>query len=300
MSNAHTVVGIGEILWDILPSSRRLGGAPANFAYCSHLLGENAVVASRVGNDLFGQEIRDRLKRVGIGDQFVQTDPLHSTGTVQVQLDDVGQPTFEIVQPVAWDFLVLEPGWQRLAKEADAVCFGSLAQRAESRKTILQFLDSTRANALRVFDVNLRQEFYSAEIVSQLLQRANVLKLNHEEVPRVKQLLAMNDKSDAAFCRSLINRFELKLVCITRGALGSLLSNGAEVHEHAGFRVKVKDTIGAGDAFTAALVHGLMQGYSLKEINESANRLGAWVATHSGAMPELPLGGIEQALAEIQ
>jgi fructokinase len=300
MADSRTVVGLGEILWDLLPSGRQLGGAPANFAYCSHLLGENAIVASRVGNDLFGREIREALARVGIGDQFVQADALHPTGMVQVQLDDAGRPRFEIVEPVAWDFLAWEPEWHRLASEADAVCFGSLAQRAaESRNTIRNFLDATRPGALRVFDVNLRQSFYSAEILTDSLKRANVVKLNHEEVPRVRQLLEMNGDTASSFCRNLVQRFSLKLVCITRGEQGSLLCDGSQLHEHPGFRVKVQDTVGSGDAFTAALVHGLLQENSLAEINDAANRLGAWVASHSGAMPQVPKSGIERAMMEI-
>ncbi|HKW16768.1 MAG TPA: carbohydrate kinase [Terriglobales bacterium] len=297
MRPAHTVVGLGEILWDMLPSGRQIGGAPANFAYCSHLLGEKAVVASRVGEDLLGQEIRDRLTKAGISDHFLQADDLHPTGTVQVQLDDAGQPKFEITRDVAWDFLEWTDEWQRLAREADAVCFGSLAQRsAHSRNTIRKFLDSTLPNTLRIFDVNLRQTFYSAEIVSESLQRANVVKLNHEEVPKVRDLLALSDATDLSLCKSLIKRFDLKVVCVTRGAQGSLLCDRITAHEQPGFPVKVKDTVGAGDAFTAALVDGLLQEHSLAHINESANRLGAWVASQPGGMPKPPVDGIAKLL----
>lgn len=294
---AHVVVGLGEILWDMLPSGRQLGGAPANFAYCSHLLGENGIVASRVGKDALGQGIRDQLAKAGITDQFVQADGSHPTGTVQVQLDATGQPQFEIIPAVAWDFLEWADDWQRLARDADAICFGSLAQRsAHSRTTIRTFLDSTRPDALRIFDLNLRQRFYSAEIVRESLQRANVVKLNHEEVPKVRDLLAIDDRTDTSFCKSVIDRFDLKLVCITRGAQGSLLCDRHATHEQPGVSVKVKDTVGAGDAFTAALVHSLLQRRSLAQINESANRLGAWVASQSGGMPKPPLGGIMKIL----
>jgi fructokinase len=300
MSNPHTVVGLGEILWDLLPSGRQLGGAPANFAYCSHLLGERAIVASRVGEDPLGRDIREDLAKAGISDQFVQTDSSHPTGTVQVELDSAGQPKFEITHGVAWDFLEWTAEWEQLAKDAAAVCFGSLAQRApESRNTILNFLRATPGDTFRVFDVNLRQTFYSAAIISESLKLANIVKLNHEEVPRVQELLGMSDDTDALFCRNLIQRHNLRLVCVTRGGQGSLLCDRSGVHEHSGFRVKVKDTIGAGDAFTAALVRGLLQGRSLAEINDSANRLGAWVSSHSGAMPQAPGNGIERMLMEI-
>jgi fructokinase len=298
--NPPTVVGLGEILWDLLPSGPQLGGAPANFAYCSHLLGNRGIVASRIGRDQMGEDIRDSLEKAGIPDQFLQSDDSHPTGTVHVQVDPAGQPKFEITQPAAWDYLQWTKDWQRLAKSADAVCFGSLAQRSEkSRTTILNFLDATPSNAIIMFDVNLRQEFFSAEIICQSLRRANAMKLNHEEVPRVKEFLAMDERDDILFCRNVMERFDLKLICITRGAGGSLLCDRREVHEHAGYRVKVKNTVGAGDAFTAALVHQYLRQRTLAEMNDTANRMGAWVASHAGAMPESPAGGLDKALADL-
>ena len=301
MDHLPTVVGLGEILWDLLPSGRQLGGAPANFAYCSHLLGDRAVVASCVGSDPLGREARDSLLRSGITDQFLQTDPEHSTGTVHVQLDSSGQPRFEIADGAAWDFLSWTDLWQALAESADAVCFGSLAQRAEiSRRTILDFLDTTRPEALRVFDVNLRQSFYSGEIVQQSVKRANVVKLNHEELPRVREMLAIDGSEGPAFCGEMLQKFDLQLVCVTRGANGSFLCDRNNTDEHPGFRVKIKDTVGAGDAFTAALVHELLRGTSLVQMNDLANRLGAWVASCSGAMPPAPEQGLPRALSLIQ
>src|SRR5258708_8853428 len=261
MEHLPTVVGLGELLWDLLPSGPQLGGAPANFAYCAHLLGSRAVVASRVGSDELGREARASLLRSGITDQFLQTDPEHSTGTVRVQLDSTGQPKFEIADNSAWDFLCWTDLWQSLAESADAVCFGSLAQRTEtSRHAILGFLDATRAEALRVFDVNLRRSFYAAEIVRASLRRANVVKLNDEKVPRVGALLTIDSADPFAFCRELLEKFDLQLVCITRGANGSLLYDRNSADEHPGLRIPIKDTIGAGDAFTAALVPDLLRG----------------------------------------
>lgn len=300
MSTRPTVVGLGEILWDMLPSGRQLGGAPANFAYCSHVLGGNAFVLSRVGDDQPGKDVRAMLGRSGISDEFLQSDLSHPTGTVQVQIDPAGQPRFEITQPVAWDFLEWTPAWYALAKSASAVCFGSLAQRSpNSRLTIRQFLDATRTDSLRIFDVNLRQQFYSAEIILESLQRANAVKLNHEEVTTIRELLAVGDGDEVSFCRSLITKFELKLVCVTRGNGGSLLCDKRTFHEHSGFRVKVRDTIGAGDAFTAGLVHEFLSGKSLQEMNETGNRMGAWVASQSGGMPPFPETGIEKELAKL-
>jgi fructokinase len=295
-----TVVGLGEILWDFLPSGPQLGGAPANFAYCSYLLGDRGIVASRVGNDQLGKSTREVLEKVGISGQFLQSDNSQPTGTARVQVDSSGQPKFEITQPVAWDYLDWTKDWQDLAKSADAVCFGSLAQRSEkSRTTIRNFLSAATPSALLMFDVNLRQDFFSEEIICQSLQRANAMKLNHEEVPRVRQLLNVSGSDDIMLCRNLMERFDLKLICITRGADGSLLCARGDVHEHAGYRVKVKDTVGAGDAFTAALVHEYLRKRTLAEMNDTANRMGAWVASHSGAMPATPSHGLEKALADL-
>jgi fructokinase len=298
--NAPTVVGLGEILWDLLPSGPQLGGAPSNFAYCSHLLGDRGLVASRVGNDQLGENIRDALENAGLSNQFLQSDHSQPTGTARVQLDSAGQPKFEIMQPAAWDYLDWTKDWQYLAKSAGAICFGSLAQRSEkSRTTILNFLSAAPRSAMLMFDVNLREPFFSAEIVCQSLQHANAMKLSHEEVPRVKQLLAVSANDDIRFCRSLMERFDLKLMCITRGANGSLLCDGHDVHEHAGYRVEVKNTVGAGDAFTAALVHEYLRQRTLAQMNDTANRMGAWVASQSDAMPESPAQGLDETLADL-
>lgn len=301
MDHPPTIVGLGELLWDILPAGPQLGGAPANFAYCSHLLGDNAVVASRVGSDDLGREARTQLVRNGLTDQFLQTDPVHPTGTVNVQLDSTGQPNFQIAKNSAWDFLAWTDLWKELAHSADAVCFGTLAQRCpQSRQTIRDFLDATRPQALRIFDVNLRQNFYSAEIIRESLQRANVVKLNHEEVARVADLLNISSPDPLVFSRALLKAFDLKLVCVTRGANGSLLRTRDQADEHPGFEVQIKDTVGAGDAFTAALVHELLQRNSLNKMSDLANRMGAWVASCSGAMPPAPAEGLTPTLAQFQ
>jgi fructokinase len=301
MSVSPTIVGLGEILWDLLPSGPQLGGAPANFAYCSHLLGNDAVVASRIGDDNLGREVRNRLRASALSDDLLQSDPNHPTGTVQVEINSEGQPRFEITQPVAWDFLKWSHSWKDLAQSADAVCFGSLAQRSPvSRATILSFLDSTRPETLRVFDVNLRQSFYSFEIIDKSLQRASVVKLNHEELPVLAGMLQTNAVDELSFCKHMLQAFNLRLICVTRGEKGSLLVDKNASHEHPGFRVGVKDTVGAGDAFTAGLVHELLRGAALQQMNDTANRLGAWVASQSGAMPAPPSQGLQSALAGLR
>jgi fructokinase len=280
------IVGLGEILWDMLPSGRQLGGAPSNFAYISTLLGNEGAVASRVGDDALGHEAVAHLAKVGVSTAAVQVDLQHATGTVQVEVDGNGQPTFHIAENVAWDFLEWTPDWRELAEQADAICYGSLAQRSEvSRSTIRQFLAATRRDAVRIFDVNLRQAFYSSDVLAESMKIAEIVKLNHDELPRVMQILGLDHRDDVSSAKALIESDGLRLVCITRGERGSLLLNDRSHDEHPGYRVPVRDTVGAGDAFTAALIYEYLRGASLTKMNETANRMGAWVAGRTGAMP---------------
>ena len=296
----HITVGLGELLWDLLPSGKQLGGAPANFAYITSLLGDEGIPASRLGQDALGEAAILRLRELGLPTAFIQEDADHPTGTVQVEVDGAGQPRFEISESVAWDFLDWAPQWQRLAQQADAVCFGSLAQRSEqSRTTIRKFVSASRPGAVRVFDVNLRQSFYTAPILAESMRLATIVKLNHEELPKFMRLFELDHHHEEDSARHLLSLHDLKLVCVTRGNGGSILVSPSECSEHPGFKVKIADTVGAGDAFTAALVHGYLRGTSLAQINENANRVGAWVASQSGATPAPKAGGMEQTLAEI-
>jgi fructokinase len=301
MSNTkNTIVGLGELLWDLFPAGKQLGGAPANFAYITSLLGDNGIPASRLGDDPLGHEALHRLGELGLSTEFIQQDGDHPTGTVKVELDHAGQARFEIARPVAWDFFDWTPQWQQLAQRADAVCFGTLAQRAEhSRTTMRSFLLANRPGALRVCDINLRQTFFTAEVVAESMKLATIVKLNHEELPRVMRLGALEHRAEEDSARRLLSAYDLKLVCITRGTNGSLLVSANERSEHPGFTVKVADTVGAGDAFTAALVHGYLRGRSLVELNETANRVGAWVASQPGGTPAPEAGDLNQSLAEI-
>jgi fructokinase len=286
-AKSFTIVGLGELLWDMFPEGKQLGGAPANFAYMTSLLGDSGVVASRVGDDELGRAATQRLASLGLRTSFLQLDSDHPTGIVKVDVDPAGQPTFHIAQNVAWDFFAWTPAWRSLAEGVDAVCFGSLAQRsAESRQTICSFLKAVRPGTTRVFDVNLRQSFYSAEILEESAQLSDIIKVNHDELPVVAKLLALPfiyDETRAA--QWLRNKFNAKLVCITRGAKGSLVVSAEETSEHAGFRVHVADTVGAGDAFTAALVYHYLRSASIFTLNEAANRMGSWVASQTGATP---------------
>ena len=293
-------MGLGELLWDLLPTGKQLGGAPANFAYITSLLGDEGIPISRLGQDALGEEAMLRLRELGLPTAFIQEDPDYLTGTVQVDVDATGQPRFEISESVAWDFLEWTPQWQRLAQQADAVCFGSLAQRSEqSRSTIRKFVLASQPNSVRIFDVNLRQNFYTAHIIAESMKLATVVKVNHEELPKIMHLFELEHRSEEDSARRLLSLHDLKLFCVTRGDNGSLLVSHDQCSEHPGFEVKVADTVGAGDAFTAALVHGFLRGTPLAQINEHANRVGAWVASQSGATPAPKPGGMEQTLAAI-
>lgn len=292
------VVGLGELLWDLFPKGKQLGGAPANFAYITALLGDTGIVASRVGDDRLGQEALWHLKSSGLDVNRIQRDLSHPTGTVKVEVDSKGQPEYHIIENVAWDFMEFSEDWISLARSTHAVCFGSLAQRnSVSRSTIRAFLSALPSFAIGIFDVNLRQSYFSSEVVRDSLRHAKVLKLNHEEFPRFLDLLqcplrnsvraasAPSDYSDVSAARWLCKEFGIQIVCVTRGAAGSLLVTANSQHEHPGFSVKIADTVGAGDAFTAALVHHALRGSSLATMNTAANRMGAWVASQEGAMP---------------
>ncbi|HVF29263.1 MAG TPA: carbohydrate kinase [Pyrinomonadaceae bacterium] len=284
----YTVVGLGEVLWDELPEGRRLGGAPTNFAFMAAQLGNRGVVASRVGADDDGEDARRILSERGLDLSDVQSDEAHPTGTVRVHLDAGGQPQYVITENVAWDYLEWTPQWEELAKHADAVCFGTLAQRAPpARATIRQFLGATRDECVRIFDVNLRGSFYSAEILAESLDSATVAKLNHEELPIVADLLKLGGRGENAWAHRLIQVFDLEMVCVTRGARGSLMITPSDLIEHSGLEVTVADTVGSGDAFTAALAHHHLRSAPLERIAEAANRLGAWVATQTGGTPAL-------------
>lgn len=295
----RTIVGLGELLWDLLPSGPQLGGAPANFAYYAGLLGDEAFVASRVGQDELGQEALQRLEASGLTTAYVQLDATHATSTVPVELDADGVPDFTIIEDVAWDYLEWSPQWQALAARADAVCFGSLCQRSpRSRDTIREFLRATRPDTVRVYDVNLRQSWYSAEVLATSLACSTIVKLNDEELPEVLRTLGLDVAEGAEGARRLLRAFDVALVCVTRGARGSILATASEVLEHPGFKVVVADTIGSGDAFTAALTHNYLVGASLEALSEAANRLGSWVATQVGAMPPVDTRPLREMLEE--
>lgn len=286
MSERPLIVGLGELLWDFLPSRKILGGAPANFAYMAKVLGDEGIVASRVGNDGLGSEACQVMDGLGLSTVYLQKDDQHETGTAEVALDSGGQPTFAIKTSVAWDFLEWTASWEELSARADVVCFGSLAQRSQaSAVTIDHFLHNMRETALRICDANLREPFFSVDTLRKSFRLAHIVKVNKDELLRISTLMRMGTNDEEAIARRLMHEFDLRLVCITRGAKGSVLLSHEDTVEHAGFSVKVVDVIGAGDAFTACLAHYYIRGETLGEISERANRFGSWVATQEGATP---------------
>jgi fructokinase len=294
------VVGLGELIWDLLPDGKQLGGAPTNFAYISHLLGNETAVASRIGKDELGREALEKLERMGISTRYLQLDQHHPTGTVRVQIDERGEARFAVNEGSAWDYLELTGEWEEIASTADAICFGTLGQRHDqARKSILSFLKLTRAGAVRVFDVNLRHSFFTPDMLSESLELATIVKLSSEELSTVGRMLGLNENGEEALGKRLIAIFDLELVAITRGENGSLLVNRRDAISHQGFRVKVQDTIGAGDAFTATLVHYYLRRAPLTTISEAANRMGAWITTQAGATPQATTQMLEEMFGDL-
>jgi len=297
-----TILGIGELLWDLLPEGPQLGGAPANYSVMAGRLGNHATVISRIGCDELGDRAREVLAAFPVDCGQLQMDAEQPTGAVTVELLD-GQASYIFRQPSAWDFFELTPEWKAQAALADAVCFGTLGQRAErSRKTIHALIRATRPECHRIFDVNLRAPFYTGEIVRDSLQLASVMKMNDVEVPLVLSLLGYSpEPSLRAGAERLLAEFAgLNLVAITRGGQGSLLVSRSECDEHSGIPIKVADTIGAGDAFTAAMTHYLLKGAPLHVLNEAGNRWGSFVTSQSGAMPPIPKETLQGIAAAIE
>lgn len=305
MEKPHLILGIGELLWDILPAAGQpgavpidgaervalLGGAPANFTVMAGRLGSHAVILSRIGRDKLGRLAVDKLDPLPVDASRLEIDAEHATGRVTVSFEG-GEPHYTIHEPAAWDFLELTDDWVQLAERADALCFGSLAQRSTpSRQTIQTLAAQTRASCIRVFDVNLRPPFISGEVIQESLELATVVKMNEDELPQVLQLLGLD--GEPAQLRTGAERLlaefpALRLVAVTRGSRGSVLVSREAWDDHPGFPVKIADGIGAGDAFTAALTHYLLQGAPLATVNRAGNHWGGWVASQSGAMPALP------------
>lgn len=302
--NNKLVIGLGEVLWDVYPDVALFGGAPANFSLHASYLGADAHIISAVGKDPFGIQALEWLVSKNQPANYIFVDPKHPTGNVQVTLDRSGTPSYHFATDVAWDYLTFPNKSFDLASKSDAICFGTLAQRSKiSAQSIANLLDSTSKQCLRVFDVNLRQDFYSAEVLNAGLLRANVLKLNREELPIVLHSLNItpeeslsNDLQDQvqlhqSNCQSLIDRYNLHTVALTLGPDGSMIYHDGRWDVKSGSPIdaaEVIDTVGAGDSFSAALIMGLLHGEDLPKIHQRAARIAAYVCTQRGAVPLPP------------
>lgn len=283
MSREKVIVGIGELLWDILPTGKMLGGAPCNFAYHAMKTGSRSYVISAIGDDDLGREIIKDLKLHNISCEYVQTSN-YPTGTVSVKLDVDGLPDYTIHQDVAWDNIEWNKNLLKLAKECDAVCFGSLAQRNSlSRDTVETFLSSLSSSCLKVFDINLRQSFYSADIIERSLNYANIFKLNDDELEVISPLLAIEGDIEERL-KEILKRYNLDYIAYTMGSEGSILMSSKCISKVSAPKVDVVDTVGAGDSFTSRLVTGVLNNRPLNEIHKEATEVAARVCASKGAM----------------
>lgn len=283
----NVIVGIGEILWDVFPTGKVLGGAPANFAYHVSQFGFEGYAVSAIGGDELGDEIVGALSNNKLK-YLIETTP-YATGTVQVTLSGNGIPQYEICENVAWDNIPFTEEMEELACKTKTVCFGSLAQRSSvSRQTINRFLDCVPKTALKIFDINLRQHFYTLELIEHALDRCNILKINDEEIIIVGELFGWQSKSELEICNQLLHNCNLEIVVLTKGTEGSYVITKTETSFKPTPLVEVADTVGAGDSFTAGFVASLLKGKSVSEAHQIAVDVSAFVCTQHGAMPVLP------------
>lgn len=285
----NLIVGIGEVLWDMLPEGKKLGGAPANFAYHVSQFGLRSCVVSAVGNDYLGKEIIESLNSKGMN--YLIPDVPYPTGTVEIEVDDAGIPQYDIKENVAWDNIPYNDQLESVAAKTKAICFGSLAQRnAVSRNTIHKFINAMpkESNTLVVCDINLRQQFYDTDTLCDSLSLCNILKINDEELEIISKLFKLPENDINGQCRSIMERYNLKMIILTCGINGSYLFTPDSVSFQPTPKVDVADTVGAGDSFTAAFIASILKGKSVQEAHSMAVHTSAYVCTQKGAMPLLP------------
>lgn len=284
------IVGFGEILWDMLPSGKQAGGAPFNFTFHCHQLGWPAIMVSRVGKDALGEELTIKSKELGLNPVFLQEDSSHLTGTVEVQVDSQGQAEYEIKENVAWDHLEWNDGLKNLAGTCAAVCFGTLCQRnIVTRNTLKNFLECCPQKTIKVFDINLRQNFYTREILEESLYKATWAKVNEQELETLTDLLGLKGDDLKESLEILRRRYKLDLAALTLGENGCLVNTKNERIYLQGHKIEVADTIGAGDSFTAGLLVGLLKKKPLRRAIAIANDLAAQVASKPGGTPLIDL-----------
>lgn len=278
------IIGLGEILWDMLPTGKQLGGAPANFAYHVCRLGGNGWAVSAISDDELGREIKNTLSTKKLNTILEEVN--EPTGTVQVTLNAAGVPTYDITEGVAWDHIPFTERIGDLAKETSAVCFGTLAQRSpESRATIHEFIENMPDGSLKVYDINLRQNYYDEKIISDSLRLADILKINDEELEIVSKMLSLSGTQEER-CRAISRAFNLKFVILTKGGDGSEVVLEDKVHISRPGKIDIVDTVGAGDSFTAAFILAYLRGESLEKAHTLATEVSSYVCTKAGAMPE--------------
>lgn len=283
--NKPIVVGIGELLWDVLPTGKRAGGAPINFVYHATQFGAEGYAISAVGNDVSGTEIIQELDKSGINHLLGSVE--YPTGSVMVELKE-GIPTYTIIEGVAWDHIPLTQEAIDLVKKADAICFGTLSLRSpESRATVLSLLNYLPEDALRFFDINIRQSYYSKELIETLLHKANVFKINDEELVLLRGMCDL-EGSDEEACRKLLRKYNLKYVILTAGSSFSSIYTADEASTIPTPKVQVADTVGAGDSFSGAFIYSILTGKSLREAHQAAVETAAFVCTREGAWPAYP------------
>ena len=281
------IVGLGEALWDCLPDGKKLGGAPANFAYHVGQFGFDTIAVSAVGNDRLGDETIASLEAKRL--KYMMPRVSYPTGTVQVTLDDNGIPTYDIRENVAWDNIPFSPELEELAHNCRAVCWGSLAQRnVVSRDTINKFLDTAPKDCLKIFDINLRQNFYTKEVISESIKRCNVLKINDEELVVIGRLFGYPGLDMENKCWLILGKYNLDMLVLTCGVNGSYVFTPGSVSFQETPLVDVVDTVGAGDSFTGTFCASILSGMSVKDAHALAVKVSAFVCTQSGAMPVLP------------
>ena len=289
MEAKRYVVGLGEVLWDVLPEGKKLGGAPANFAYhAGQFLGtDNTIAISALGQDRLADETIEALKEHNLNDLLPRVP--YPTGTVQVQLDEQGIPTYDIKENVAWDNIPFDDDIQQIARNCRAVCFGSLAQRnVVSRETIHRFLDATPADCLKIFDINLRQQFYTKEIIKESLLRCNILKINDEELVLIGRMFDYPGLDIENKCWLILGKYNLDMLVLTCGTNGSYVFTPGQMSFQETPKVQVADTVGAGDSFTGSFCAAILNGKSVTEAHRKAVEVSAFVCTQNGAMPTLP------------
>lgn len=293
----NIIVGLGEALWDVLPEGRKIGGAPANFAYHASQFGNEGYAVSAVGNDELGDEIFDAFKQRNLGMILNRVD--YPTGTVLVSINEKGVPTYEIKEGAAWDNIPFTEEMEALARRTTAVCFGSLAQRSKvSRDTLRRYLDAMPEGdgVLKIFDINIRLHYYSKEVIEESLKRSNVLKINDEELPIISEVLGYHEEDLQEKCRKIMGDYGLRYMIVTCGCEGSYVVSEDGFNFEPTPKVEVEDTVGAGDSFTAAFCAAILAGKSLVEAHRLAVEVSAYVCTCSGAMPELPKHLVDKIL----